>query len=326
MTKSRISLIIVSILLVLAFIISSTLVGNTPQVLADTPIEVDAGPVVPSPVNEIYTKYPDYYFFSVPGAVKYRVKVYNYFTDELIYKLKGDGDCDYGYCYLKPELGLKFVDISGAKGYYYWTREAKLGEAWVPDPTEYNFRVYSPGFTSLFTTADAKWKPVFGTWSFTTTGYLKTKPVQGEYTSIVHKHKVTDDYSYEVKMRRKDDSSAENFIIVKGFPDLENSSEDGWYQGISFGYNNAGNCRLDRWNMLSRQVIYDWEHGCNVKYNDWNVLSIYVHDGVLYAYMNGVEVYKIADDVDFSWVGIGGFEDDSERNALQVDYARVWYP
>lgn len=354
MTKARYSLILLSTLLILAFTLSPVLAQGIPpgtidddgdELLGELPawaetnqsypeaileyegsFAVDGGPTVPSPVNETFTKFPDYYFFTLPGATKYRVKVYNFFTNELIYTLKGSGDCEFGYCYLRPVLGLKFVDLSGAKGYYYWKRESKVGDAWILDPTTYNFRVYSTGFTSLFTTLDNKWKPVYGTWSFTTAGYLKTKPVQGQYSSTVHKFKFTDDFSFEVKMKRKDEASAENFIIVKGFPDIDDVNEDGWYQGISFGYNNAGNCRLDRWNLLSRETISDWAYGCNVKPYDWNVLSIFVHDGMLYAYMNGVEIYKIADSVDYGWVGLGGYEDDSVGNALLVDYARLWMP
>lgn len=327
MSTPRTSLIIVGTLFVLVFVFSSAFAGGTPRVSADAPIDVDAG--YAEPLGAITDRTPDYRFTQVPGAVKYRVKVYSTLNPtEPVYILKGTGTCgpaDF-ICYLRPTVNLKMVDIYG-KGYYYWSLEAKdsaLG--WRTVFVRKDFRVYSTGFTSTFDSL-SKWIPVYGTWSIIDPGYLKTRVVPGHVNSVVNKLQFTDGYVFQVKMKRKGlYNDEENFIIVKGQPDLSIQNEERWSNGIQFGYNNGNNCRLSRWDNKSNIPIQEWEYPCNVHQNDWNTLTVFVNDGMLYAYMNGVRFAKIADVADSGWVGIGGFEDDDgESKALLVDKAEVYY-
>ena len=325
MTKSRIRLIIVSTLWVFTFIISSTLVGNTPLVWADAPIDVDAG--FASPLGAITDRTPDYQFTKISYAVKYRVKVYSSHDPAVpVYILKGKGDCATGICHLQATTNLKMVDIKG-NGYYYWSLEAKdpvLG--WQMIYPENYFRVYSTGFVSKFDTI-SKWIPVYGTWSIVDPGYLKTKVVAGHVNSVVNKLAFTDGYVFEVTMKRKGlYNDEESFIIVQGQPDLTIQNQERWWNGMQFGYNNGNNCRLSYWDNKSNIGIKEWEYPCNVNQNGWNTLTVFVNDGMLYAYMNGVRFAKVVAPAESGWVGIGGFEDDDgESKALLVDKAEVYY-
>lgn len=327
MNRSRISLIIVSTLFVLVFLFSSAFAGGMPRVSADAPIEVDGGFL--QPLGAIFDRTPDYRFSQIPNTVNYRVKVYSTLNPSVpVYILKGKGNCssiDF-ICYLRPTVNLKMVDIAGS-GYYYWSLEAKdvvLG--WRTIYAHSDFRVYSTGFTATFDTL-SKWIPIYGAWSVIDPGYLQTKVVAGHVNSVMHKLQFTDGYVFEVKMKRKGMyNDEENFIIVKGQPDLSIQNEERWWNGIQFGYNNGNNCRLSRWDNKSNIAIQEWEYPCNVNQNDWNTLTVFVNNGMLYAYMNGVRFEKIMDLENSGWVGIGGFEDDDgESKALLVDKATVYY-
>jgi len=325
MTKARFSLTIASIFFVLVLILVSALAGGASRVSADAPVDVDGG--VAAPLGAIDDRMPDYQFTKISYAVKYRVKVYSTSNPaEPVYVLKGNGDCSLELiCHLTPTINLKMVDING-KGYYYWSLEAKdpvLG--WQMVYLKNDFRVYSTGFVSNFDTIK-KWIPVYGTWGIKDLLYLKDKPYPGHYDGIVNKFQFTDGYVFEVTMKRKGiNGDEESYIIVKGQPDLDIENEERWWKGIIFGYSNAGNCRLSYWNNKSVIVIKDWEYGCNIHQNDWNTLTVFVNDGMLYAYMNGYRFAKIAHPADSGWVGIGAFEDDDTRDTLLVDKAEVYF-
>lgn len=325
MNRPSSKLMIASVFMALVFIFSVTFTGETVVVSADAPVDADGGLALP--LGAIDDRTPDYRFTKISYAVKYRVKVYaTSAPDEPIYILKGNGDCASGLlCHLQATTSLKMVDING-NGYYFWTLEAKdpvLG--WIMIYSRNEFRVYSTGFVSNFDTMK-KWIPVYGTWSIKDLKYLKSKPYPGHYDSIVNKFQFTDGYVFEVTMKRKGAyGDEENYIIVKGQPDLTIDNEERWWSGVIFSYNNAGNCRLSYWSNKSVIVTRDWEYGCGVHQNDWNTLTLYVNSGMLYAYMNGVRFAKIAEPVDSGWVGIGGFEDDDVRDALLIDQARVYY-
>jgi hypothetical protein len=325
MNRSSGKLIIASVIMALVFIFSAAFTGRAVEVSADAPLDADGG--IAFPLGPIDDRTPDYKFTKISYAVKYRVKVYaTSAPTEPIYILKGSGDCESSLlCHLQATTNLKMVDING-NGYYYWTLEAKDPvTGWHMVYSHNEFRVYSTGFVSNFDSMK-KWIPVYGTWSIKDLLYLKDKPYPGHYDSIVNKFQFTDGYVFEVTMKRKGlYGDEESYIIVKGQPDLTIENEERWSNGIIFGYNNAGNCRLSYWDNKSVIMINDWEYGCNVHQNDWNTLTVFVNSGMLYAYMNGVQIYKIAHPADSGWVGIGGFEDDDVRDGLLVDSARVYF-
>lgn len=330
MTRSRLSLNIVSTIFVVVFVLVSVLAGGAQRVWADTPVDGDGGPTVPYPVGATYSKFPNYLFFAVPFAEKYRVKVYDTRPepDVLVYILTGrPGICSGGICTLSApvDIPLKQVDLSDQKGYYRWTMEAKVYGEWSMDPSVNNFQVYAGNYSTDFTSLK-KWRPTYGVWSVLLPETLTVKPPQGQYASLTYKNKVTSAYVFEVTMKRNaKESEAGNFIIVKGQPDLS-LSEDGWGKGIMFSYDNAGNCRVDRWTSNSLTTIVDEFYGCNVRSGNWNTLTAFVYFGFVHFYMNGVEVIPpIKDSDDYGWVGIGAYEDDSIRNALLVDSASVRY-
>ncbi len=326
MTRSRISLTIVSALLVFVFVFSSAGAGSIPNVSADAPIDVDGGPTVPWPVNVTYDKFPDYTFYPVVLAEKYRVKVYNTRTAELLYTLRGGPRiCTNGVCTLSaPDIALKFVDLTDRKGSYYWTLEALVLGAWTA-PESHTFQVYDWDYSTKFLTLK-KWQPTYGVWRAVSPGYAKVKPAPGQYASLTYKNKVTTGYVFEARMKRAAlELTASNFIIVKGQPDLD-PSEDGWGKGIMFSYDNIGNCRVDRWLGYSLTTIVDEFHGCNVRTGDWNTITAFVYNGFVHFYVNGIEaVPPIKDSDDYGWVGVGGYEDDADKNALLVDSAKVQY-
>jgi hypothetical protein len=194
------------------------------------------------------------------------------------------------------------------------------------DPTVNFFQVYAWDYTTDFFTLK-KWQPTYGEWSVLLPETLKVKPLQGQFASLTYKKKVTSGYVFEVRMKRNaNESGADNFIIVKGQPDLS-LGEDGWGKGIMFSYDNAGNCRVDRWSLNSLTNIVGEYYGCNVRTGDWNTLTAFVYNGFVHFYMNGVELESspLKDSDDYGWVGIGAYEDDMERNALLVDSASVTY-
>ncbi len=327
MTRSRISLTIVSALLVFVFVFSSAGAGSIPNVSADAPIDVDGGPTVPWPVNVTYDKFPDYTFYPVVLAEKYRVKVYNTRTAELLYTLRGGPRiCTNGVCTLSaPDIALKFVDLTDRKGSYYWTLEALVLGAWTA-PESHTFQVYAWDYSTKFLTLK-KWQPTYGVWRAVSPGYAKVKPAPGQYASLTYKNKVTTGYVFEARMKRAAlELTASNFIIVKGQPDLD-PSEDGWGKGIMFSYDNSGNYRVDRWVSNSLVSVVGETYDGVIRTNDWNTLTAFVYNGFVHFYINGVEIYEspIKDSDDYGWVGVGAYEDDAEKNALLVDSAKVQY-
>lgn len=335
MSKSRTSLIIVSVIMILAFTFSSALAGSEPPVADEAPIAVDAGPatspVSPKDNETIFDKYTRYHFWKAgthTDTMKYRVKVWNYNTDELMYTLKGIPGCATAMCWFDPVIPLKYVDLAGKNGLYYWTVEAKTGVDWSLPSNKAYFRVISPGFYSSFDTLK-KWQVLRGPWTTVTPGFLTTETKPDKFFTVIQKHEFTTDYQFEVRMKRKGEIGKGNYIIINGYP-YDGSKvlpEDSWDDGYMIGYNNIG-----YWFIYKRMNGSEAKLAPNpsqitpaVLPYKWNKITVYVHEKMIYLWINQQYVGKVYDEFFFpsGWVGIGVGDSATASSPIFVDWAEL---
>ncbi len=337
MTKSRISLIIVSILFVLVFIFSSSFAGGMPRVSADAPVEVDAGPAT-LPINPIggemvFDNTPRFYFSQAAthtDTMKYRIDVWNFNKNTLVYSFKGKPTCVLSKCWFDPTTTLKYVDITETKGLYYWVVQAKTGDDWSLPSDKAYFKVMTPGFDSAFT-ALGKWLPIKGTWSIVDPGYLLTQTKPDKFLSVLYKHQVTKGYKFEVRMKRKGEFGKGNYVIVNGYPynGTGNILDSGWDDGYMIGYSNLGYWFVKkRLNGAETQLIPNTNEitPAVVPYK-WNRITVFVRDSFIYVWINEQYLGKAYDEnlPPQGWVGIGADDSNPIASPLYVDWAELEY-
>lgn len=337
MTKYRISLIIVSTLLIFAFIFGSTLAGKTHTVSADALVEPDAGPATnplnPKDQEEVFTKYPRYFFtkaVSHTDTMKYRVKVWNFNSDLLVYEIKGLPTCTVSICWLDPVLPLKYLDLAGLNGLYYWTAEAKVGTYWSLPSDKAYFKVMSPGFNSSFDTLN-KWVVLRGPWTTVSPGFLTTETKPDKFLTVAQKHQFTTGYKYEVRMKRTGEIGKGNYIIISGYPYDSSGlvSPNGWDDGYLIGYNNIGYWFIyKRVNGVETKLAPDPNAITPaVRPYKWNIVTVYVKDKMIYLWINGQYIGKVYDEFfpPNGWVGIGVDDSTTVTSPILVDWATLEY-
>lgn len=284
-------------------------------------------PLYPAAAAVIYEKYPRYSFTEVIGATKYKVEVYNTIPepDVLLYTLKGDGgDCSCG-CNLYPTLTLKPLDVNLTKGFYKWRVVAKWEGYWRDWSVFNTFMVLKNGFNSSFNAPTTAWYPIPVTipWVLTDTGYAKTLGELNKMTSAVEKHVITQNYVYEVMMKRKY-TNAYNYVYFQGYP-LPLSTSNFWDDGYYFAYSNNGD-----W-ALNKTIDGAFTHiaggtSTYIKPNDWNKITIFMSTSSITLWVNehGLGTYYDTTPT-FGLVGFGMVKSEDIKSPLLVDWARLEY-
>lgn len=170
-----------------------------------------------------------------------------------------------------------------------------------------------------------------GTWTITSTGYAKTFGDYHKLSTVIEKHAVSDDYVFEVKMKRKFEENSSNRIYLNGFPHPL-TEEKFWYEGYFFGYYGQywGLWRVDG----DDATILLVGTSPYLKPLDWNTLTVYANAPWIDLWINGHylgcigPIYcavKVDTIITGGYVGFGMYEVDTKKSPLLVDIAKVYY-
>lgn len=293
----------------------------------------DYTPYPASPADGyVTTKTPTFYFYEYSAATKYRIIVIDVSTTpKLVYEYTGAPACSSGICWLKPDIPLKIYDLSLSKGAYVWAVKAKVGGAWQDTYSgTVSFAVYSKGFNSTFDLDASKWLQLVGDWYVVEPGYLKSKGVLDNSSSVIQKQLFAQNYVYEVKMKRKFETVS-NRIIFHGYPgpiSLDGDWDDAYY----FQYANDGYWSLFKVvNGITTSVI-GWKYSAYIKPYDWNTLTVFTDYPYMDFWINGQYLGCTGPDCGLpettfgaGWVGLGMYKSGAEKSPLFVDYAKLKY-
>lgn len=352
--KSILALVVVVMIIALS-LITANVYGNTPvggseevgdvvreestlrygdlTEVGEEKVTVSVDPPQPaSPSMEyVYDKTPKFLFSCISEADKYKIALYDTFTDTIVYTYKGTGVCSNTEgCCLEPTTALSYSSLSRDpyEGYAYtWAVKARIEDVWQTEWSALSdeFWVISPGFESSFNLDSNKWMTVNGTWSLVDAGYLKSPGVPGKWASVVRKEFFVD-FDYAVRMKRKTSATSSNAIIVWGnYNPLTTHKE--WDDGIYFAYNNSG--QYATWYLFNgtKTMIQEWtEFPDYINEYEWNTLRVVADMPILTFYINDHYLSDAEYLVDFpyeimdGWVGIGlEKQDNGIKEPLLVD-------
>ncbi len=294
-------------------------------------ISVDATDPVPNApyFNNVYTKTPKFYFTPRANASQYHIVVVDSTAtpDKIVYHFYGTGSCTDFICSMQPDNRLIPVRYQATKGgVYYWEVEAMVGGVWQGLSSEAYFAVLSKGFNSTFNLNTNKWLPINGAWTRTARGFYKAVGDVSEVSSAMHKEFFTNDFVYEVKMKRRVESDSFNRIMFMGYPDPL-AADSSWDIGYYFGYYNSGHWGLWRRDGISGTTyLYNVEPTSFVDPYGWNTLTVWTDYPYIHMWINGAYLGYMMDDVyPGGYVGVGMFEDNAEFSPLLVDSAKLYY-
>jgi len=293
-------------------------------------VSVDSTPLAPISYVDLFVKTPTFVFSKDAAAVKYKIEVWNAFTNTLVYTVKTSGNCIVSECSVTPITPLKNYVYTGGQGLYKWRVTSKHAVLGWGDPSSFAyFYVNSSGFKSTFDVDTKKWLATWGDWFRVDPGYLKTKGIAGEYASAMQKEWFADWYVYEVVMKRKVTVSSDipsNRIYFLGFPD--NNPSGGWARGYEFYYYDDGYWYLKLRNNGEITTIASGTSTA-IKPYDWNKLTVFTDYPFIDIWINETWLgfYSISDDpvyYESGYVGVGGYNS-GVKSSLLVDRAKLKY-
>ncbi len=319
MKKSSVTVMVISVILVLAF--SFTTAG---AVVKAPDVGVDAEMPVPTyPVSAFITKKLPIYKFTIdPAALKYEVQVFTKDTHILIESIKGK-ECT-TYCSLKSTIPLKTFVRGKQQGYYTWKVRPKYANGWSPTwSDEVEFVVLATGFTSNFDASDPRWSPVYGAWTVNSSGYYKTLGHVDMMSSTIEKHLLAGQgMVYKVRLKRKVEGASPNVLYFLGEPEYMDPYKE-WTNGyrLEFTYG--------RYSLSMRKNTGNSHLGdgyFNNPYSGWVELTIWRWGSEISFWVNGEYIDTFTDSTfTIGYVGIGMVEVDPDISPLLVDWAKVYY-
>lgn len=348
MSTKRLSLTVFAVLSMLVFTFTSVgAQGGTPGGELEVPDFSDFTPlpddyvpaegigadiVTPSPISPsgqiIFTKTPKFYFTRNSSATQYRITLTDLVAtpDVVVYAYTGAGSCGTSYCWLQPPTALKTLQYNASSGgLYTWTVEAMVGGIWQAPSSLALFLVGSKGFTSTFDVNTKKWLPVTGSWTRTTKGYYKTNGLYLNGSSSMHKELFFDGLVYEVKMKRKYDTSGPNRVIISGTPSPLFSS-NWWDDSYVFQYDNEGYWSVYKSVNGVISSVSTWVYSPFIELYGWNTLTVWRTSEDLHFWVNGVYLGNVADTSHHTgYVGLGMYQAVNGAAPLLVDYAKTYY-
>lgn len=284
-----------------------------------------------SPVDEwVFTKTPKFWFRQWPAATRYRIELRNYWSENLVYTFTGAGDCDDvpDYCWLKTPTKLKtFEYFNPDNGDYIWRLGTKYDGKWYYSEY-YNFVVLSNGFKSNFDLNLKKWYSVTGDWFRVDPGYLKTRGISEEYSSIFQKELFVGDFVYKVRMKGTTEGDQAQGIIVSGNPHPIGEPGLLWDDGFYYLYSGGKTGFLYVMNGMP-QLWTGWITTDKVDPTGWNTLAVDFIHPYIYFYVNGSMDYDVMvnPDTGFApgWVGVTHIKYTTGKATLLVDWANLSY-
>ncbi len=263
----------------------------------DGEVSVDAAPTPAQIYTTQFDTTPDFRFTELAGATKYQIRVFNSYDDQLVYKYKGVGVCDSGYCTLTPTKALGIYRWNKPVGRYSWSVRANQGGAWQAWSYNSSFTVLSDGFVSNFNADKKGWKGLTGTWALDGPGYLKGTPSPITWQSAFN-NIYTRNFVYQVKMKRTDSATNANAIIFWGTPI---PASNGWWEdGIYFQYANDQTFAIYALQNGVFKNIQNWTYSSAIRPYGWNTLTVVVQFYKVHFFINGSYVGWYDD-----WSGIG---------------------
>lgn len=296
----------------------------------DEVIGVDTVPYSPVSGFSVMDTTPTFTFTRDVGANKYQIEVKDVYKAEVVYTFKGAALCNDLHCSLTPTTKLKPEVFNVYQGYYSWRVRSKTTSGWGDWSAPAYFYVMSNGFNSTFDLNANKWQAIRGDWFRVDPGYLKTKGVVYEYSSVIRKERFYKDYVYEVVLKRKvkdsggiDPSNRIYFMALPG------SVIDGsWEDGYEFFYYDDGgwyvNIRKD-----GSATFLGGGNTASINPNGWNKLTVFTDLPFIDFWINETYlgyIYVDDDPVSYNsgYVGVAGYRN-PERTTLLVDSARLYY-
>jgi hypothetical protein len=193
------------------------------------------------------------------------------------------------------------------------------------DLTVANFRTQVIGnpFASSFNSSSSGWSAVTGSWSLSSSAYLRSTGLANTGATVRHTGKYGD-LTYTVRMRRYGTcATCSNRIIIRGNPGSL-GSYNVWEPSYLFQYSNSGMYNIVYVNAAGTVTsLKPWTASGAVAMNNWNTLKVVAVGTQLKFYINNVLVYTAFN----SGLRVGsvgfGFHRDAAAGTLYVDYANL---
>lgn len=297
--------------------------------LAQISVDAIANPSPIAPFQQsVYTRTPKFFFTPKANATQYHISVVDIVAepDKVVYNYYGTGGCT-NICKLQPGIQLKTLRYQAtAGGVYLWYVEAMVGGVWQGFTSSAPFAILSTGFNSTFDATADKWQPLSGTWALNGTGAWKAIGPNLTTSTALQKEVFTNDFVYEVRMKRKTETDSLNRIIFMGSPDPLSTAKS-WNMGYYFGYTNNGT-----WSFWRRDegdtttMLYDSVPSPYIVPYGWNTLTVWTDYPEIYLWINGAYLGVVEDDTYRNgFVGVGMYENDATASPFLVDSARLYY-
>jgi len=167
------------------------------------------------------------------------------------------------------------------------------------------------------------WYIVSGDW-YVSSQVLWTNGLAEASSSVVYDAEYGN-FNYEASMRRFGCDTCTNRLLFRGTP-LPLGEGNSWYSAYQFQYTRNGYYSLwKRSGGGSAVAVVDWTYSPAINQGEaWNTLRVVANGASLTLYINGVNVWSGSDSsLSYGYPGVGMYQDGSEGNELQVDWARL---
>ena len=303
---------ILTILLVLVFV-SAAFLPDATALAQDT--RGLAAPTPKSPHGTILDTTPTYKWTKVTGATVYRYQVYKG-TTLVLDKSPDSGVCGVTYCEKTPTFTL-------GTNVYKWRVKAYKSGVWSAWSAYMTFTVSAASFDNQFNGAMGGWaRKSGGTWAISEAKYLWTIGQVDKYSAALKTGKLYSDFDYSARVWRY----GTNTTYICARMGTKVSTDDRWYPGYIFGYENYGNYAVFRLNSdNSLSIIQPWTPSAAIVKNNWNVLRVVAKGEDFWYYINGTLVKTFSDNTfKRGYVGVMAWRSASATQySYYIDYAKL---
>jgi hypothetical protein len=274
--------------------------------------------LIPTPIFptvSVATHKPTYQWSKVPNAQAYIIQLYEGTTKKFA-KLVPPTVCGTTSCSITPTWIL-------LDGNYQWRVRAKVGGVWRPFSAFTNFNVATE-FHYQFTLPSSlnKWNTAYGPWNLKN-GWYRSAGLSPYSNSVFHDG-LYPTFSYIVRMRRINQASNANRLILRGTVYPLDAGKH-WNNEYLFQYTNDGSFSVWKYVNGTPVAIKSWTTSSAIKPYDWNKLKVMGKGHLLKFYINGELVWAGLDsDLAIGKVGAGFYKGDSSWQPLLIDYAHLF--
>lgn len=332
MSRCRFVFTVLTVIMILSINAGTVLAESEPAPDPDV-LQTGVDTIAPWPFYPVsayvYSKTPTFIFLGNISATKYRIEVFDLYTGSRVYTYKGAGEIHGDYVWLKPDIPLKYYDISGTNGHYSWHVEAKVGISWQGYTTSpYEFWVGTPGFYSPFDVDYRKWLTLRGTWSVVSPGYLKNTGTYQYFDSMVYKHIISDDFTFAASLKIKDLNTGHYAgVIVGGEPGSLGPAGE-WQWGFYVVYRDDGFAAVyARDGAGNWETVFPWTLNPIINPEGFNNIELVTGENrtKLYVLFNDSlwTTITIPGGLRDGYVGIVNYRNGALKEAVKVDWAEL---